>query len=245
MFARDFCHLLSPLPEESGWFFKHITYTLCQFGWNWPCGFGEEGFKKLLFYFHYFLENGIWPIISNKLELPLPKDRAQLKFIQWFWNRLIFEIVNNTFTFSLWSPHWNKVWPFICANFVPLYPKTCCAKFGWNCMAQWFWRRRQCEKLTTCKALQYFNQKITLGLWLMKDKNCQYSININPIWSVYQSKDQNIRSEFCSYMYVSFLGAGDLPDFLISSRHPLGVQGKMHPSKSPRDSFPALDSWSL
>lgn len=37
----------------------------------------------------------------------------------------------------------------------------------------------------------------------------------------------------------------NLPLFFISSRHPLGVQGDMQSSKSPRESFPAFDSWSL
>lgn len=37
----------------------------------------------------------------------------------------------------------------------------------------------------------------------------------------------------------------NLPLFFISSKHPLGVQGDMQSSKSPRESFPAFDSWSL
>jgi len=33
-----------------------------------------------------------------------------------------------------------------------------------------------------------------------------------------------------------------LPDFFISSRHPLGVQGRIQSARSPRDNLPAF-SW--
>ena len=36
-----------------------------------------------------------------------------------------------------------------------------------------------------------------------------------------------------------------VPDFLISSRHPRGVQGTMQSSNSPLDSFPAFTSCNL
>ena len=51
--------------------------VLCEFGWNWPSGSGEEEFWISLMYFRYFELSPLGKgraLYLNKLESPSPKD---------------------------------------------------------------------------------------------------------------------------------------------------------------------------
>ena len=67
-----------------------------KFGWNWPCGSGEEAF------FHQYIFTLVLLSLLgkqqgpyfNKLESPLPKDalyQVRLKLARWFWRRRKYE----------------------------------------------------------------------------------------------------------------------------------------------------------
>ena len=67
------------------------------FGWNWPCGSGEDDLSNSLMYFRYIvialyllLEKGGVALYLNKLESPSSKNalcQVWLKLARWFWRR--------------------------------------------------------------------------------------------------------------------------------------------------------------
>ena len=108
-----------------------------KFGWNWPCGSGEENFLISSMYVCYFylpLEKGGAPNL-NKLQFHSSKDALYwiwLKLAQWFWRRFYKKFLMYFCYFVIISP-WKKEGPFICTKLNSLHPRMLCTKFGWNC----------------------------------------------------------------------------------------------------------------
>ena len=128
---------------------------LCvKFGWNWPCGSGENFFKISFTYFHYFVIISPWkragPFIWTNLNPPFPRMFCA-KF-GWNWpsgsGEEDFLISSMYFYYFVIISPWKRAGPFIWTNLNPLHPRMLCAKFCWN------WPSSSGEEDENVKSLQ-------------------------------------------------------------------------------------------
>ena len=109
-----------------------------KFGWNWPCGSGEEVFYISSMYFYYFITiypcKSVGPFIRTNLNSLYPR-MIYAKF-GWNWpcgsgEEGFFNFVNVFLLFRNYLPL-EKGGALHSINLNPLYPRMLCAKFGWN-----------------------------------------------------------------------------------------------------------------
>ena len=112
---------------------------------NWPSGSGEENFKILSMYFHYFVIISPWkrpgPFIWINLN-PLYPGILYAKF-GWNWPRVLEKILKSCHFFLLFPnylPFRSGVALRLNKN-APLSPRDTLCQV-WLKLAQWFWRRR-------------------------------------------------------------------------------------------------------